>query len=369
MKKTLLLTLSLLLLSSSLSPARAVESGTDATGNSVVVPIKTEATPDSYYGCSGALIMPSVVVTAAHCVLDSNGLTSKNILVGPPGTSNVYNSQTWAKVITVNLSVDYLGSGVGHTIGDADIAVLVLDKLFPLTTVVTLASENQLLTFRATSVKLKVVGYGYTSDSGNSLTTPNSYEATYTQIISSDINQSWAESSSAGACQGDSGGPVLVTTPQRIFILGVVTGGHTSIHCSKVEANGKKLVIFTILNRFANLAMVSAAESFADQQARVEQLSSSVTKSQSDQKVLSDSKSALQYTSDKLSQQIEDLQKQLDTANTSISDLQKQLDTANTSISDLQKKLPSTITCTKGKLSQKVTAVTPKCPTGYKIKV
>ena len=34
----------------------------------------------------------------------------------------------------------------------------------------------------------------------------------------------------------------------------------------------------------------------------------------------------------------------------------------------IQLNVPSTITCVKGKLTKKVTAVKPKCPTGYKVK-
>jgi hypothetical protein len=53
-----------------------------------------------------------------------------------------------------------------------------------------------------------------------------------------------------------------------------------------------------------------------------------------------------------------------------ISNLQAQsdLDEANATIIALNKKLPQTINCVKGKLSKKVTAVSPKCPAGYKKK-
>jgi hypothetical protein len=44
------------------------------------------------------------------------------------------------------------------------------------------------------------------------------------------------------------------------------------------------------------------------------------------------------------------------------------LDEANATIIALNKKLPQTINCVKGKLSKKVTAVSPKCPAGYKKK-
>ena len=49
-------------------------------------------------------------------------------------------------------------------------------------------------------------------------------------------------------------------------------------------------------------------------------------------------------------------------------DQQAQIDALNAKISDLLKPKTTTITCVKGTLTKKVTAVTPVCPTGYKKK-
>ena len=52
--------------------ASAIENGTDATGSSFVVPIRTS---EGNF-CSGALISAWIVATAGHCVLDSDGLVN-----------------------------------------------------------------------------------------------------------------------------------------------------------------------------------------------------------------------------------------------------------------------------------------------------
>ena len=67
--------------------ALAIENGTDATGNSIAVPIKIQLSPTNTAECTGALIAPSIVVTAGHCVLDQSGLVTKSIYVGKAGSS------------------------------------------------------------------------------------------------------------------------------------------------------------------------------------------------------------------------------------------------------------------------------------------
>ena len=53
-----------------------------------------------------------------------------------------------------------------------------------------------------------------------------------------------------------------------------------------------------------------------------------------------------------------------------ISKLETEIKGANQTIAILESaSKATTITCTKGKLTKKITAVNPKCPTGYKKKV
>ena len=67
--------------------AHAVENGDDATGNGFVVPILIDRGNSQRTACSGALIAPSIVVTAAHCLIDVNGLVTKNVYVGIAGSA------------------------------------------------------------------------------------------------------------------------------------------------------------------------------------------------------------------------------------------------------------------------------------------
>ena len=87
MKKTLVVLVSLILLAGIIPTAQAVENGVDATGSQYVVPIKMEIAPNVFGTCSGALISPYIVVTAAHCAVDVDGLVNKKIYVGVAGSS------------------------------------------------------------------------------------------------------------------------------------------------------------------------------------------------------------------------------------------------------------------------------------------
>ena len=129
-------------------------------------------------------------------------------------------------------------------------------------------------------------------------------------------------------------------TATQVTIVGIIAGGAASVNCSKKASDGTYRTIFTLIGRYANLAF-SAAIDVMDTQS---------------QKILSDRETLLA------------LANKLNDATISQLQAQSQLDEAKATIVELNKKLPQAITCIKGKLSKKVTAVNPKCPAGYKKK-
>ena len=338
-----------------MNPLYAVENGSDALGNAVVVPIITEAGYGKNTNCSGALILQSVVITAGHCLLDENGSAASNIYVGPPGSSFTFDSKTWAKALSSYFTVDYQGSGLNNTVGAGDIGVITLNKNFQVANNLTLASENQLLSIKNTNSKLRLIGYGYVTDSGQLSSSPNYFDANYTSLIPTDPNQSLAESSFGNACSGDSGGPVLYITPTRTLLIGVITGAYFSNKCSKRQTNGKYLTAFTIVNRYANVAMAGASQALTTEIAIETEALNNLLKSQSESQQTKKDYLKLQDDLLQLQANYENLQK---SSSDIIKDLQLQIAT-------LKKMLPSTIVCVKGKISKSITATTPKCPSGY----
>jgi len=358
MRKLLITLMAISFLMGLVAPAQAIENGDDATGSGFVVPITMDRGNGKWGGCSGALIAPLIVVTAGHCVLDANGLLTKNVYVGVAGSSA--SSITLAdKISTIQITSTFKNT---PTVDDDDLAFLTLSKPQSLSTPIVLASEKQITEFKNARVSLKTFGYGVYGDTSTEVTTtPKSMEGTYSNINSIYTNSAYMTSIKANACQGDSGSPILNITASQVTLVGILTGGAGSVKCTKKSTDGTYLTLFTLVGRYANLAFSAATDVMNSQ----EQLMNSqkIQLSGKDSQ-LSQTNVALTNTRNELSS----VQATLSATTLVKDELQIQLDTANAVVEALKKKLPQTIVCTKGKLTQKVTAVMPKCPKGFVLK-
>ena len=345
------------------SPAYSVENGTDVTGNAVVVQVATNTSSTSSTRCSGALIAPSIVATAGHCVLDVNGLVSKEIWVGNPGKEIDSNSLT-AKLMASSVQItSSFKNGAGSTVGDDDVVFLILATPRNLTVPIRLPSEAETLSFKSSKTPLKLIGFGYTSNSSTA-SSPNPYamDATFGSEQYPQADSANANSTLGGVCSGDSGGPVLVSTASELILVGVITGAQLgSSHCSAKSSSGYYQTQFTLLSRYSNLAFSAALTQMNTADSAIATLNQQLQALNSNSM---EQKSAM----DSLNTTNMQLQAQLDEANTSLSAAQTQMDSLNSQIIELSKKIPSTITCIKGKLTKTVTAVKPTCPAGYKKK-
>jgi hypothetical protein len=358
MKKLLILLSALFLFSSLVSPAQAIENGDDATGSGFVVPILLDKGNGKYGGCSGALLAPSIVVTAGHCVLDANGVLTKNVYVGMAGSSASLITLA-DKISTIQITSTFKNTPV---IDDDDLAYLTLVKPQAVRTPITLASEKQIIDFKSLKVNLKTFGYGvYGDTSSEVVTTPKSMEGTFSNINSIYTNSGYMTSTKANACQGDSGAPILNITASQVTLVGILTGGAGSVKCTKKSSDGSYLTLFTLVGRYANLAF-SAATDVMNAQERV--LNSQVSQIADKESLLNQATISLSSTRNELTI----AQATLNETTLRKGEIQAELDNLKADIEALKKKLPQTIICVKGKLTQKVTAVMPKCPKGFALK-
>lgn len=342
-------------------PVNAIENGIDSSGNGVVVPILIKYnSAGSTKGCSGALISSYVVATAGHCLLDVDGQGSSDIRVGPPGSEYIYDPNTWVVATQSWYSIDYQGNGINGTVGSSDIAFINLSKGFPTSNKIYFASESQLQVLKSSKAKLRVLGYGVTSDNGNESTKPNYFDGQYSNINPTDANASYVESINAGICKGDSGGPVLSITPTKIVIVGIVTGGAISKYCSQKQSDGKYYALFTIINHFSNLAMASQVSALEFTSTLSEKaIGELITKSNELTKQME--------ANQKLQSDISQAQTELESAKSDLAQLHKEVDSLNSIIQKLEAKLPKTITCIKGNSKKVISSINPKCPLGYKL--
>jgi secreted trypsin-like serine protease len=293
------------------------------------------------------------VVTAAHCVVVNNGIVTNNVYVGQAGSQQ--SSITLDDMVkSVEITSTYSG-GSNSTVGNDDLAFLVLGKPQTIRVPIRLASESEVTSFKSANAPLKALGYGYYSDAGTEATLgPKSFAGTFSQTASSFNNSAYMQSSSGHACQGDSGGPIVTTSASAVVLVGIITGGQNNIHCSKRLSDGNYYALFTLISRYANLAFGAASKTITDLQTQLDDLKST---------------SSLAISAiNNLRSQNADLTSQLENSNVSLSEARNQISELEDQVASLQARLPSTITCTKGKLTQKVTGVKPKCPAGFKLK-
>ena len=361
------------LILSNLSLAQSVEFGVDATGDPNAVKVG---------GGSGFLYSERIVLTVGHVIGAENPgavpYWEREGVIYNPGIVTIAGQKQY-KVKKVLIPSTYTKPDYANNIINDDNAVIILSEDIPMTKRAVYATEEQLQRFVNEKSKVELVGYGITHGSQRPVTNVNNrapHKLTSTLISPQEViqfykqypNVDWKKINKPGVygivqhrelqqshiCDGDSGSVFFVEENNVRYVLGTTGLGLVMNNCpppetwygfpsmSWIDPNSKlrdlikeaEKIVEEDKKKEAALAeeVRLAAEMKAKQEAEVKAAAELLAQKEAEAKAAAELKAKLE---------------------------------AEAKAAALTK---TTITCVKGKLTKKVTAVKPKCPTGYKLK-
>jgi hypothetical protein len=359
-KKLLVLILAISLLTP--LSAEGVEYGQDATGDPNAVWVM---------GASGFLYSDRIVFTAAHTIEffgDAGYLFAPGVKNGPDNKKyfpqKILLAPTYrARVGTDNTRVD-------------DFAIIILRESMPVRNSVQVASPADIESFIREKAPVEMVGYGYQNVAMRTdlqaRNTMSPHKMTSVLVSGDDLRKYYAayplwhqpnqtmldfgipnNEKTGSNCDGDSGSGFFVQKSNVRYYLGAAGGSQAGItNCNaplgKFAPNGG---MSGITPTYKFLSLIKEAEDFVANEKKLEAMKEEArVAAELKAKQEAEAKAAAELKAKQEAEAAAEL---------------KAKQEADAKAAALKK---TTITCVKGKLTKKVTAVKPKCPAGYKKK-
>lgn len=207
--------------------------------------------------CSGALIAPTIIATAGHCVLSPGNHKGTDYIFAPPGTAldaPIDPSKPLPKVVNVITAPNYVPTNSNEI---DDLAFIELDRPLATTGFIRITTQGEFESFTSTS---KMAGYGFgavyeTNAPYSSLVRKYELDLPTKTLIPGLTSMYDIGSKNAVACSGDSGGPITVVNPAGVEVLVGVLSGAAAIQgsCGTKAADDLFHMRFTVVDPFLSL--------------------------------------------------------------------------------------------------------------------
>jgi hypothetical protein len=367
------------------SLAHSVEFGQDATGDPNAVKVQGVT--------SGFLYSERIVFTVAHFLdtMKSVEQWEKDGFVYEPGIDSTIGKKKY-KVKKVLVAPTYrprIGKDLTRI---DDFTILILEEDLPMGNIVKVATDDEIQTFLKNSSKVQMVGYGLQNPQQR-INPRTEYRSPH-RMVGNLMDKSQLESfyhlntwhippnqtildfgvslsqTLGSMCDDDSGAGFFVEVDKTRYYLGTVGGmGWALPNCrndgSQSFGVGGGIAGFTPANRFLDL--IKTAENIVAEDKRKEFLQAEEARLAAELKAKQEEE-AKAKAEEEAKARVEAEAKARVEAEAKAKAEAELMAKREAEAKLAAEKKKTTITCIKGKITKKVTAVNPKCPNGYKRK-
>ena len=369
-------------------PAHSVEFGQDATGDPTAVKVR---------GASGLLYSERIVITVAHIFGNNYNETLRSIsnferegVIYSPGIVTIAGQKGYRvkKILFPSTFVypDYMNNLITD-----DLAIVILSEDIPVTKKAVLATEEQMKRFAREKSKVELVGYGITDfsqrDSLSPINNRAPHKLTSTLLSPEEVlnfyrqypNVDWRKINKPGVygivqhrdlkqshiCDGDSGSVFFVEENNVRYVLGTTGLGLVNNNC-QVPGRLSAFPSMSWIDPKSKLSsLIKEAEEIVAEDRRIEFAKAEEVRLAAELKAKQEAEAAeLKAKQEAEAKTAAELKAKQEAEAKAAADLKAKQE-ADAKAAALKK---TTITCLKGKLVKKVTAVKPVCPKGYKKK-